>query len=101
MNCSGRSNAPAALWRPEKQFLSQIFGQVVRNAVNIDKLDVDNPPPAQGIPGLGNPGLSYKLINQDVQMRIAIPLKLENGDVGYRSTKITLQISPELIENSA
>jgi len=63
------------LWCRQQKFFGQIFGDVTRDAMNIDVPDIDDVSAAKGAPAFANPALRDESIYQNVKMGDSALLK--------------------------
>ena len=70
----------------------------MRDVLDIDKPDVYDPAAAHGFPSSRQPCLLDVTIDKDVQMRLAVFVKLQNGYVFGSVAILPTQVGPELIK---
>src|SRR5438046_6440560 len=70
----------------------------MRNSVQIDEANIHDPTTADCFPGSGKPSLLNETVDEDVQMRLSILMKLQNCDVYWCCAVLSAQIRSQLIE---
>ena len=89
------------LWCRQQKFFGQIFGDVTRDAMNIDVPDIDDVAAAEGAPAFRNPVLGNESVYKNVKMGDSAFLKFENGNVLDGTAELAAQIETKLVEHAA
>ncbi|PYV78610.1 MAG: hypothetical protein DMG96_07165, partial [Acidobacteria bacterium] len=95
-NATRDRHTPGSFWSRQQKLFSQILRQVARYAMYVDVFNKNHAAATRRLPCTLNQRLGNKPIDKNMEMRVAVFLKLKDTDIDDQDAKPALQINPPL-----